>query len=248
MANNNDNRMGAGMGGSQQPQSSPHFARQQTQVQPGGRMQTQGRTGVQTHGGSGAQGASQKNVAGKVATSGTAGGASASAQKPASSRRTTLIVVIGVIVAALAVWLLVWLFACNGNSLLDTTARDGQAPYKSEEEMQAELNRQVEEGMFNISIASVIQFDDGASDGTAFIENVPGNRYNMQVTITDDATGDVLYESGILKPNQFIENIALAKDLEPGTYDATATFTAMDGTTYDEVGKAAAKVTINVLG
>ena len=114
--------------------------------------------------------------------------------------------------------------------------------------MQAELDRVVEEGMFNISIAGAIQFDDGASEGTAYIENVPGNRYNMRVRITEDATGDVLYESGVLKPNQFIEKIALTKDLDQGSYPATATFTALDPSSYDEVGQAAAKVVVNVIG
>ena len=152
------------------------------------------------------------------------------------------------VLLAVAVWLAIWLFACNGSSLFDTNAQDGQAPYKTAEEMQAELDRVVEEGMFNISIAGAIQFDDGTSDGIAYIENVPGNRYLMQVRITEDATDEVLYESGVLKPNQFIEKIALTRDLDAGTYPATATFTALDPTSYDEVGQAAAKVTINVAG
>lgn len=173
--------------------------------------------------------------------------ANSSARKPGGGNKRTILIVVGIVVAALAVWLLVWLFACNGSNMFDSSARDGQAPYKTEEEMQAEIDRVVEEGMFNISIASVIQFEDGQSNGTAYIENVPGNHYNMQVTITDDDSGDVLYESGVLKPNQYIENITLAKDLDAGTYSATATFIAMDETTYDEVGQAAAKVTINVL-
>lgn len=186
-------------------------------------------------------------------TARTTNAARPSAQAPAtrqapSGKKNTLIVVICCVIAALAIWLLVWLFACNGSSLFDSNAQTGQAPYKSAEEMQAELDRQVEEGMFNISIASVIQFEDGASSGTAYIENVPGNRYNMQVVITDDATSEVLYESGILAPNQFIEDITLAKDLDPGTYNATATFKAIDPVTYEEVGQAAAKITLNVLG
>lgn len=164
------------------------------------------------------------------------------------SKKRTVLVVLGIVVLALAIWVLVWLFACNGSSLIDPSAQTGQAPYKSQEEIQAELDRTVDEGMFNISIASVIQFEDGTSPGTAYIENVPGNHYLMQVTITDDDTGDVLYESGVLKPNQYIEDITLAKDLEPGTYDTTALFTALDEQTYDEIGTAAAKVTINVLG
>lgn len=163
-----------------------------------------------------------------------------------TSKRTFIIVAI-IVIAALLIWLCVWLFACGGPSMFDPNARDGQAPYKSAEEMQAELDRVVDEGMFNISIASAIQFDDGTSPGTAYIENVPGNHYLMRVSITEDATGDLLYESGVLKPNQFIEEIALAKDLDAGTYPATATFTALDETTHEETGQAAAKININVL-
>lgn len=169
------------------------------------------------------------------------------AAKGANTNKRTVLVVVGVIVIALAIWLLVWLFACNGPSMFDANAQSGQAPYKTEAEMQEELDRVVQEGMFNISISSVIQFADGTSEGTAYIENVPGNRYNMKVTITDDDSGEVLYESGVLKPNQFIENIALAKDLDAGTYSATATFTALDQETNEEIGEAAAKVTLNVL-
>ncbi|WP_165252913.1 hypothetical protein [Adlercreutzia sp. ZJ304] len=168
--------------------------------------------------------------------------------QPSKNAKRTIILVLGVVVVAIAIWVLVWLFACNGSSLIDPNAQTGQAPYKSEEEMQAELDRVVEEGMFNISIASVIPFANGTSDGTAYIENVPGNRYNMQVTITDDSDGSVLYESGVLEPNQFIEKITLTRDLEPGSYPATATFTALDENTYEEVGQAAAKITLNVEG
>lgn len=168
-------------------------------------------------------------------------------QEEKKSKKRTLIIVLICVVAALLVWLLIWLFACNGSSLFDPNARNGQAPYKTQEEMQAELDRVVDEGMFNISIASAIEFADGNASGTAYIENVPGNPYNMQVTITEDSTGDVLYESGVLAPNQYIENITLTKDLDEGVYSATATFSALDQTTYEEVGQAAAKLTLNVL-
>ena len=213
----------------------------------------QGAPGAQTRGAAPSR-MSVSNLgpaAGGAATPGATGTAAAArrggGQAKPSGKRTALLVV-GIVVAALAIWLLVWLFACNGSSLFDPNAQTGQAPYKSQEEMQAELDRVVEEGMFNISIASTIQFADGSSSGTAYIENVPGNQYNMQVTITQDASGDVLYESGILSPNQYIENITLTEDLDPGTYEATATFTALDPTTYEEVGQAAAKIAIVVQG
>lgn len=170
-------------------------------------------------------------------------------QQPEQKKHTkrTVLIVLLIVVVAIIVWLLVWLFACNGSSLFDPNARTGQAPYKTEEEIQAELDRVVEEGMFNIAIASVIEFEDGASEGTAYIENVPGNHYNTQVTIKQDETGDVLYESGVIAPNQYIENIALTKDLDPGTYECTATFHVLDTTTFDEVGQAEALVSVVVL-
>lgn len=182
-----------------------------------------------------------------AAAGGQADGVQAGTKPTTPNTRRNVIVVLVIVVVAIAVWLAIWLFACNGSSLFDPNAQTGQAPYKTDEEIQAELDRVVEEGMFNIAIASVIEFEDGTSEGTAYIENVPGNHYNMQVTITEDETGDVLYESGVLAPNQYIEKIALAKDLEPGTYEATATFKALDTTTFDEVGEAAAKVSLVVV-
>lgn len=159
----------------------------------------------------------------------------------------TVIIVLACVLLALVVWLCIWLFACNGQNMFDANARDGQAPYKTAEEIQAELDRVVEEGMFNISIAGAIQFDDGTSPGKAYIENVPGNHYLMQVSIIDEDTEETLYESGVLKPNQYIEDITLTRDLDAGTYPAVAVFTALDPDNYNDIGRAQAKVTLNVL-
>lgn len=130
----------------------------------------------------------------------------------------------------------------------DESSRQGQAPYKSPEEIQAELDRMVEEGMFSISIESVIEFDAPDAEGLAYIENVPGNRYDMQVTLTLDDAGEVVYESKAIAPGNFIESIKLAKQLEAGTHNATALFTALDRTTHEEVGQAAAEVKLSIGG
>lgn len=173
----------------------------------------------------------------------------AGAQKKSNRKGKVIgISVAGVIVVAIIAFL-IWLFAAGGaSSMFDSNAQEGQAPYKTREEIQAELDRIVEEGMFNISIASKIEFEDGQAEGDAWIENVPGNPYDMQVTITDDYNPDkVYYESGAIRPNQYIQKIKLKEDLDPGEYHATATFKALDTDTHEEVGQAAAKVTINVL-
>ena len=165
------------------------------------------------------------------------------------SARTKRIAIVAGIVAVLVVLAAgIWWFAGGQDDFFDSNALEGQAPYKTPEEMQAELDRIVEEGMFNISIASVIQFDEGTQPGKAYIENVPGNRYLMQVAIALDDGGETVYETKAIKPGQYIEDITLSKDLDQGTYPATATFTAYDQESHDEVGQAAAKVTLNVMG
>lgn len=163
--------------------------------------------------------------------------------KRIAAAASALIVLIALAIAGGVLW-----SQTGGDDLFDPNARSGQAPYKTPEEIQAELDRVVEEGMFNISIASVIEFEDGQSQGVAYIENVPGNRYLMQVSITLDDTGETVYESKALKPDSFIESIGLSQDLEPGSYPATATFAALDQESHEEVGKAAAKVTLVVRG
>lgn len=155
---------------------------------------------------------------------------------------------VAAVLVALAV-LVAWaLLRPVDGGFFDPAARQGQAPWKTPEELQAELDRTVEEGMFNISIASVVEFPDGASPGTAWIENVPGNRYAMKVSIALDGTGETVYESGGLAPGSYIESIALVRDLDPGEYAATATFSAHDQESFAEVGRAAAKITLIVRG
>ncbi len=151
-----------------------------------------------------------------------------------------IIIILLALILGIGLW---WVLFASGN-WFDSNAKSGQAPYKTNEEIQAELNRQVEEGMFNISIASVVEFADGTSPGTAYIENIPGNRYDMMVEITLDDSGETVFQSGALAPDSYLDDITLSKDLDAGTYPATATFTAYDTESHEAVGKAAAKVSL----
>lgn len=136
--------------------------------------------------------------------------------------------------------------ASSSNESSSNAPQDGQAPYKSEEEMQAELDSKVEEGMLDISISSKIDFENGTSEGVANIENVPGNIYDIKVSIELSDTGEVVYESPLMTPNQYIEKIKLNRDLDAGTYPAIATFTAYNTEDGVEEGQAAAEITIEV--
>ncbi len=173
-----------------------------------------------------------------------------------SSVNKLLIVLICVLVAAVLalVAIFVVLPAINKNAetpaaedgWYDPAAEVGNLPGKTQEEIQAELNRVVEEGMFNISIASAIIFEDGTAQGAARIENIQANHYNMGVIITLDDETEPIYESKGLAPGQYIENIKLSRDLPAGEYSATALFTAYTKEDLLKVGQAAAKITIIV--
>ncbi len=151
-----------------------------------------------------------------------------------------IIIILLALILGIGLW---WVLFASGN-WFDSNAKSGQAPYKTNEEIQAELNRQVEEGMFNISIASVVEFADGASHGTPSNENNPGTRYDMMVEKTIHASGEPVFQSGALAPDSYLDDITLSKDLDAGTYPATATFTAYDTESHEAVGKAAAKVSL----
>lgn len=152
-------------------------------------------------------------------------------------------IILAGIAMVLALLLALWMF-------LDSTQWKGgglgQLDNKSVEEIQAELDRIVEEGMMQISIASMVEFADGTSEGELRIENAPSNKYAMQVDIKRNDTGEVIYTSDVLDPNYHIQFAPLDVDLPAGTYDCIATFHALEQGSHEERGQAAAKVTIVV--
>lgn len=164
------------------------------------------------------------------------------------SRASTLVIAVLAAIALVALCLLAFR-ACSdaGPEGRDPNASLGQLAGKSDAEIQAELDRMVREGMFNISIASQIDYADGTEPGEVRIENVPGNPYLMKVTVARDDTGEAVYSTGIIEPNSHIQSAPLDVDLDAGTYPCTATFYALDPLTEEQVGQASAAVTVRVL-
>ncbi len=126
----------------------------------------------------------------------------------------------------------------------DPSAKTGTLPGRSEEEIQAELNKVVEEGMFNISIASVVTVEENGDEAMARIENIAANHHNMTVSITLDGEDEPIYESAGLAPGQYLEYVRLNRPLPAGTYSATALFTAYHTEDLSQAGQAAAQITI----
>ena len=127
----------------------------------------------------------------------------------------------------------------------EAEALQGSINLMTEEEIQQALNNIVEEGMFRISIASNIIAVQGEK-AQVRIENNYSNRYVMQVKIHLDDTGEVIYSTDLIDPGYYIQEAYLDKELEPGTYAATAVFTARYPDNEDVVGTVGANVKIHV--
>ena len=169
------------------------------------------------------------------------------AAPPKKSRRG---LAVGIVAALVVIGAAAWFFFGRGGSgmadFFDPNATTGILPGMTDEQIIEELNRIVEEGMFNISINTQISFPNGTAEGQAYIDNISANHYNMTVQIVLDDTGESVYQSGGIRPGQYIENITLSKALPKGSYKATAIFTAHDPEDQSEVGQAAAEVLLTV--
>jgi len=83
-------------------------------------------------------------------------------------------------------------------------------------------NQSLIENMEYISLERQIYFADAQAKGTARIANDSRSQFHVQVTLVRDATGEVLYESGLLEPGYYIEEIHLNGSLKKGYYPCTA--------------------------
>ena len=129
----------------------------------------------------------------------------------------------------------------------DPNAREGGIQTRSQEEIQEELNRKVEEGMINISMNLNPVFEDGGSAGSLLIVNEEINRYPQIVEIYRKDTDELLYRSGSIPVGHSVERGELLVDLPAGDYNAIAYFNAIDPETGALVGKAGAEIVISVL-
>jgi hypothetical protein len=85
-----------------------------------------------------------------------------------------------------------------------------------------EARATVERGMFMTHMNVIWNFADGVSPSyNAVMGNSSNNTYPMWFTVTIDATGQQVFESGLIPVGTTIAEIKLAEDLEPGSYDST---------------------------
>ena len=118
---------------------------------------------------------------------------------------------------------------------------------RSQEEIQEELNKKVEEGMINISMNTSPTFPSGKEKGNLLIVNNETNRYPQIVYIVLKDTGEEIYRSKGIPVGSKIEYAALDKELPAGEYSCVAYFNSVDPETGAFLGTAGAEIVVTVL-
>ncbi|QIW55711.1 hypothetical protein [Pseudolactococcus raffinolactis] len=116
----------------------------------------------------------------------------------------------------------------------------------SDKELADTAQKKADDSQFNMMIASTAKIDSQSQQGTLNIKNPQTNRYPINVVITDDKTGDVIYTSGAIEPGEEVSHVQLEKTLAKGAYQTTARFSLYDAKTKAKKGEVAAGVNIIV--
>lgn len=99
-------------------------------------------------------------------------------------------------------------------------------------DIQGEVDRAVEEGMFKIFINANIHIKPNGS-ANLLIQNDADNHYPVYVTISHNE--EMLYKSDIIHPGYKLESDKINFDFGPGVYDCVAAFHVLDKNQSDEI-------------
>lgn len=83
-------------------------------------------------------------------------------------------------------------------------------------------NQELVKNMKYVSLERQIYFDHADAPGKARIANDIKNDFSCTVRIVRDATGEVVYESDLIEPGYYIEEVHLTGGLKQGFYPCTA--------------------------
>ena len=124
--------------------------------------------------------------------------------------------------------------------------QEGVIPGYTEEQIKEILQRKADESTFSFEINSRPIFKNGESEGNIRIANPPYNKYLITVEIKLDDNNKIVFKSGEILPNHYIEYAKLNRKLKAGEHNATATINAYDTESGEYKGTSAAKLIIKV--
>lgn len=126
---------------------------------------------------------------------------------------------------------------------LSNDAVIGMLPGTSREELLAEMQKEVDSSQFKFEINSDVTLKDNIMN--LELENPPSNFFNMKVEIKLIDTNNTIYKSDLIKPNQYIKDAKVKKNIAKGKYDAMAYLTAYNPKTKQVEGIVEVEIIIN---
>lgn len=115
----------------------------------------------------------------------------------------------------------------------------------SDKELAKLAQQKVDDSQFNMMITSEATFNNDMT-GNLQIKNPDSNHNPVNVVVTLDSNGEVVYSSGAIQPGEEIKQATLEKKLSAGNYPATATFSLYDPVTNKKTGEVASAVILMV--
>ena len=132
----------------------------------------------------------------------------------------------------------------------DGKADEGQLPGMTVEQIMAQMQRVADKNYFSFKIEGRPVFESGRSEGSLRIENPSYNMYLLvtQIFLPDDegGRGEMVYDSGGLRPDQHIDRDRLLTPLEKGEYRAIAAMSFYDPETELKIGEHEAELLITI--
>ena len=137
------------------------------------------------------------------------------AQSKNNNRAAMLAVVLLLMVMALAGLAFALLMPSSAPSA--SPAAEGPLPG-----LELEREEDFPEEEFHYLLNASPAFNKKGEKGSVYLENCDGNRGYMQVVYTLAESGEEVYQSPVLPPNWSVQTDKLARQLEPGEYEAVA--------------------------
>lgn len=116
----------------------------------------------------------------------------------------------------------------------------------SEEEWQENIDRLITQGVERVSMESQLYFPNSESSCQARINNSADNELGVRLTLIRNATNEILFQSDMIDPGHYIEEIHLETDLESGYYPCMAIWEFFSGEDDFYVGNSAQNVVVTV--
>jgi len=97
-----------------------------------------------------------------------------------------------------------------------------------------------------IQLNTVIDFETPTSYGNIGIINPSQNVFPIAMDFILNETGEVIFTSGGIMPNEFVSKARLDVELPIGVHEATAVFNAYDPDTLEHIWRSNVVLTINI--